>query len=45
VEILERWQKAGEAGIKREKFCEDEGIEISELVRFQEWQRQRQSRQ
>jgi hypothetical protein len=45
LEILKRWERASEAGVTREKFCDDEDITPKELQNFQDWQRQRENRQ
>jgi len=44
MEILEHWERAGEAGVTRKRFCEDEGITIKELENCQDWLRQRVNR-
>ena len=43
--ILERWDRAGGAGISRKQFCDDEDITIRELQKYQDWLRQRENRE
>jgi hypothetical protein len=42
--LLARWTRAKEAGVTRKRFCADEGIEVKELERIQDWARQRKNR-
>jgi dihydropteroate synthase len=42
--LLARWTRAKEAGVTRKRFCADEGIEVKELERIQDWARQRRKR-
>ncbi len=42
--ILVDWQGAKEARIGRKQFCRDKGIEVTDLERYQDWQRLRQQR-
>lgn len=44
-ETIESRKCASEAGVTREKFCDDEDITPKELQNFQDWQRQRENRQ
>ncbi len=42
--ILDRWDRAKDAGVPRARFCVDEGIEVKDLERIQDWARQRANR-
>jgi hypothetical protein len=42
--ILAAWKDAQPAHVNRQRFCEDEGIEIRDLEKYQAWERQRKAR-
>ena len=41
LRLLERWERAREAGVSRKDFCRDESITTDYLEKCQEWKRQR----
>ncbi len=42
--ILDRWNRRKDAGVPRKDFCEDEGIRIETLEKYQEWANTRRKR-
>lgn len=44
TKILEQWDRAGGAGISRKQFCDDKGITIRMLQKYQDWLRMREHR-
>jgi hypothetical protein len=44
TKILERWDRASGAGISRKEFCDDAGITIRMLQKYQDWLRMREHR-